>query len=170
MKIAILFLSLLASCFLHSQTKEEFLQFLTRSISEVAPAIEQNPQVTHLSPPEHLPTLKQIHQMIEKTKDSDLLKLLLQYQLAYRNPENDQIARMLGEIFFNNTSLFEESYERLNANERLLVFPYIKFGWSVVIENKNTSIPSIVEKQKRYDKMARGLINLRGYISKEEIQ
>lgn len=160
-----LFILFLCSFFttLNAQTRDQWIQFLNESITKVASQMEANPKEKLLSPPEHLASLKAIFSEIQKTGDVELLKLLLQYQVSYQDPENDQIARMLGQIFFDQTNSFQEAYELLNANQRILVFPYLKFGWSIALEGKNTSIPFIAEKQKRFDKIARGLINLRGY-------
>ncbi|MES2309535.1 MAG: hypothetical protein V4507_11830 [Verrucomicrobiota bacterium] len=140
-----------------------YLAFFNEKIPVGAAALAKDKTVLPLSPPENDPILLSIKNYILKTGDIELIKLLLQYQVAYPNPENDHIARALGEIFFNQTPAFEEAYEQLIPNYRLLVFPYIKFGWGKAIEGKNTSLPSVLEKQKRFDKIAQSLINLRGY-------
>ncbi len=146
-----------------SAEKIEAITFFNEAIQKGALAFASDPSVKPLSPPEHESPLLRAQSYIRKTGDTELIKLFLQYQVAYLNPDNDRPARMIGEIFLDQPSAFQEGYELLSANHRLIVFPYLKFGWMKAIEGKNTSLPSLSEKQKRFDKIARSLINLRGY-------
>ncbi len=146
-----------------SAEKTAAITFFSEAIQKSSLAFANDPTVKPLSPPEHESPLQSAQAYIRKTGDAELIKLFLQYQVAYLNPENDRPARMIGEIFLDQPSAFQEGFELLSANHRLMVFPYLKFGWMKAIEGKNTSLPSITEKQKRFDKIARSLINLRGY-------
>jgi hypothetical protein len=155
-----------------SDDKTALITFLNEKITKGTAAMtpEKDLSKQPLSPPEDETSLLAAQALIQKTSDIELIKLLLQYQTVYLNPENDKVARIIGEIFYDQTSAFEEANEQLSANQRLLLFPYLKFGWSKVIEGKNTSLPSVLEKQRRFDKIARSLINLRGYQDQPNVE
>ncbi len=158
-----LFIPLIAENSSPATEKTSMIAFFNEAILSATNAYAKDPSLKPLSPPEHLSSLQNIQSHIRKTGDTELIKFFLQYQVAYLNPDNDQPARMIGEIFLDQPVAFQEGFELLSANHRLLVFPYLKFGWMKAIEGKNTSLPSITEKQKRFDRIARSLINLRGY-------
>jgi hypothetical protein len=144
------------------------ITFFNEAILSSAAAFAKDPTIKPLSPPEHEEMLKSIQTSIRKSGDPELIKLFLQYQVAYLNPDNDRPARLIGEIFLDQPKAFQEGFELLSPNHRLMVFPYFKFGWMKAIEGKNTSLPSVAEKQKRFDRIAQGLINLRGYQDQPE--
>lgn len=148
--------------------RETMITFLNEAILTSAAAFAKDTTVKPLSPPEHEEMLKTIQSSIRKSGDPELIKLFLQYQVAFLNPDNDLPARLIGEIFLDQPKAFQEGFELLSPNHRLIVFPYFKFGWMKAIEGKNTSLPSVAEKQKRFDRIAQGLINLRGYQDQPE--
>ena len=148
--------------------RASMITFFNEAILTSAAAFAKDPTVKPLSPPEHEEMLKAIQSSIRKSGDPELIKLFLQYQVAYLNPDNDRPARLIGEIFLDQPKAFQEGFELLSPNHRLMVFPYFKFGWMKAIEGKNTSLPSVAEKQKRFDRIAQGLINLRGYQDQPE--
>ncbi len=132
-------------------------------IQSLQKAIDLKPEKATAPPTELNATVESLRKLASDKPDPELIRLLIQYQLTYLSPENDLPARTLGQLFYDQTSTFYTVYQSLKPDECVKLFPYLKFGWSKAIEEKNTSLPQVREKQKQFKKIEEGLINLRSY-------
>lgn len=119
----------------------------------------QPPQVT--APPEKNPYLLSLQKMAVAQADPELIATLLRYQLAYLSPENDLPARVMGVVFFEQPELFVRVYSEFPAAARVILSPYLKFGFEKTVEGRNTSSPQVKAARKKFDALQGSLMNAR---------
>lgn len=121
----------------------------------------QNPQTPLVAPAEKDPYLLSLQKIATDKPDPELIQDLLIYQFAYRSPDNPTPARVLGKIYLEQPDAVLAVYYKMPAAQRVVLMPYLVFGYDKAIEGKNKSLPRLVACQKKLDHLQADLMNAR---------
>lgn len=159
---ALTFLVLLAPVALHAQaapTRDEVLLALAVTDDQLPDIKSPKPPV--IAPSEKDPYVLALQKFASERPDPELIITLLRYQLAYRSPENETPARAMGVVFFEQPSAFSDVFVRLPAAGRVVLGPYLKYGFDKAVEGRNPSTLKIKDARKKMDKLQADLMNAR---------
>ncbi|PAW75643.1 MAG: hypothetical protein B9S32_17580 [Verrucomicrobia bacterium Tous-C9LFEB] len=117
------------------------------------------PQVA--APAEKNPYLLALQKMAVAQGDPELIAALLRYQLAYLLPDNDLPARVMGVVFYEQPDTFVRVYNEFPAAARVILGPYLKFGFEKTVEGRNASSPQVKAARKKFDALQGSLMNAR---------
>lgn len=115
------------------------------------------------SPPEHAPYLEAVRANAVDQADPELTAALLRYQFIFRGTDNTLPATIVGEVFFEQTPTLVEELEKMPALQRVLVFPFIKFGFQKVTQGKLKSGRRYVRAKQALDRLHGRMMNARHY-------
>ncbi len=114
-----------------------------------------------VAPAEKDSALLALQKFASAKADPELIQLLLRYQLAYLSPDNALPAKVMGVVFLEQPDSFVTVYNHLPAAGRVVLGPYLQFGFNRAIEGRNLSSPQIKAAKKKFDALQASLMNAR---------
>jgi hypothetical protein len=153
----IAFVTVSYPAFAADYTREQILGALA-----VDPAAAmQNVSTPVAAPTEKDPYLLALQKLASDKPDPQLIQALLQYQFVYRAPENPLPAKVLGKIYLEQPDAVLAVYYKMPAAERIVLIPYLTFGYEKATQDKNPSLPRLVACQQKLDRLKGSLMNAR---------
>jgi hypothetical protein len=131
------------------------------ALADVPPVAQQDPAHPPVAPQEKDPYLQSLQKMASAKPDPELIQALLQYQFAYRSPDNPLPGRVLGQVYLDQPDAVLAVYNKMPAAQRIVLIPYLIFGYDKATESKNKSLPKLVACQRKLDHLKGSLMNAR---------
>ncbi len=137
------------------QERKETIQLMEQIPLPDGTTQKAGPQT--VAPKQHEAGLQRLEELAISGKQPMAMHYLMQYQLGYGNQSNPVPSKILGNVLVEQPDKFVEEFQKLPANQRIALMPYVSAGWQKATYGKNVSDPKYARVKQQIDALKASL-------------